>query len=277
MSKKGFTLIELLVVIAIIALLLAILLPALNVVKQQAAAVVCMANLNGLSKAWYLYADDHDGKIVGAFVNYNAYPYNSWVERPSPANAGIEEKERVIMAGALFPYIEVTEAYHCPSDRRILKPRVSDNTGYGGYRSYSIVAGLKGVGDISDGWAGWDLHAHLSIYEIKSPGNKYVFVEEADGRGVNMGAWVLDPRPDSMSGFSNPPDGRWVDRMKIWHNGRSTLGFCDGHAERITWKDKSTFDMSENQTFYQNVYATDSGDDLRYMVRNYPFDRPDGW
>jgi prepilin-type processing-associated H-X9-DG protein len=233
----------------------------------MATAAVCLANLNGLSKGWHLYANDYDGKIVGGFVDDNVDPDNSWVERPSPDNAGIEEKERAIMAGALFPYIEATDAYHCPGDRRILKPRASDNTGYGGYRSYSIVGGLKGVGSLSNGWRGWQVYAHTSTYEIKSPGDKYVFVEEADGRGVNMGSWVIHPKPTA----------EWVDPMTIWHNGRSTLGFCDGHAERMIWKDKSTFDMSENQTFYQNVYATDSGDDLRYMVRNYPFDRPDGW
>ncbi len=60
MKKKGFTLVELLVVIAIIAMLLAILMPALNKVRQAAYKVVCATNLNGLGKAMMVYANDYD-------------------------------------------------------------------------------------------------------------------------------------------------------------------------------------------------------------------------
>ncbi|RKY05906.1 MAG: hypothetical protein DRP66_09855 [Planctomycetota bacterium] len=59
-KKTAFTLIELLVVIAIIALLLAILIPALNTVKKQATGAVCLANLRGISMSWYLYAGDNE-------------------------------------------------------------------------------------------------------------------------------------------------------------------------------------------------------------------------
>ncbi len=262
MNKNGFTLIELLVVIAIIALLLSILIPALNIVKMHATAAVCLANLSGLSKGWHLYATDNDGRIVGAFVDDNVRPDYSWVERPSPDNAGIEEKERAIMAGALFPYIEATKAYHCPGDRRSLKPRVSDNTGYGAYRSYLIAGGLKGVGTLSNGWSGWQIYAHVSIDNIRGPGNKYVFVEEADGRGVNMGSWVINPRTRE-----------WVDPFAIWHNERSTLGYADGHAEKHQWVNESTIRWSETQDPYNPLGPNDPRNDLDYMIRAYPYAR----
>jgi len=60
----GFTLVELLVVIAIIAILMAILLPALNRAREQGKRIVCLNNLKQLTLAWILYADDNDGKIV---------------------------------------------------------------------------------------------------------------------------------------------------------------------------------------------------------------------
>jgi prepilin-type N-terminal cleavage/methylation domain-containing protein len=60
-KQKGFTLIELLVVVAIIALLLSILMPALNRVKKQARGVACQANLHQWSLIWKLYCDDNDG------------------------------------------------------------------------------------------------------------------------------------------------------------------------------------------------------------------------
>ena len=62
-TQRGFTLIELLVVIAIIALLLAILMPALQRVKQQARGVVCQSNLKQWGTIWAMYTDDNNGKF----------------------------------------------------------------------------------------------------------------------------------------------------------------------------------------------------------------------
>jgi prepilin-type N-terminal cleavage/methylation domain-containing protein len=66
MIKRAFTLIELLVVIAIIALLLAIILPALQAAKEQAAKLICMTRERGLVEAWRLYAEDNDGWLVNS-------------------------------------------------------------------------------------------------------------------------------------------------------------------------------------------------------------------
>jgi prepilin-type N-terminal cleavage/methylation domain-containing protein/prepilin-type processing-associated H-X9-DG protein len=267
MTKKrnAFTLIELLVVIAIIALLLAILIPSLQVAKEFATGVVCTSHLNGLTKSWFLYAEDNDDIVVGGGTGSPSDPTNDWAPYQLEADAtNLEGKEQAIMTGALFTYSESTGLYHCPSDRRYLKPSEASGKPLGGYRSYSIVGGLRGVGENG----GWGIIPHKKISEIKSPGDKYVFVSEADGRGANMGSWVLYIR-------TSPTDtGGWVDPLTIWHNDRSTLGYADGHAEKHRWKDKSTLDMSENQTFYQNVYPEDSGDDLRYMVSHYPYLRP---
>ena len=64
MRKKGFTLIELLVVIAIIAMLLAILMPALNKVKQMAMRVICATNMKGLGTAHMVYSGDYEDQYV---------------------------------------------------------------------------------------------------------------------------------------------------------------------------------------------------------------------
>jgi len=77
MKKKGFTLIELLVVIAIIAMLLAILMPALNKVKKIAQRVICGTNLKGLGTAQTVYANDYDDEYVvqgrGAAHTWNTF------------------------------------------------------------------------------------------------------------------------------------------------------------------------------------------------------------
>ena len=64
MKRRGFTLIELLVVIAIIAMLLAILIPSLQVAKEMAAGAVCLYNQGGLAKSYYMYSQDNEDKLV---------------------------------------------------------------------------------------------------------------------------------------------------------------------------------------------------------------------
>ncbi|MHC4595210.1 MAG: type II secretion system protein [Planctomycetota bacterium] len=63
-GREGFTLIELLVVIAIIAVLMAILMPALNRVREQGKRAACLNNLHQLTLAWIMYADDNDDNLV---------------------------------------------------------------------------------------------------------------------------------------------------------------------------------------------------------------------
>src|SRR5210317_1700537 len=72
MNKHGgFTLIELLVVIAIIAILMAILMPALNRVREQGKRMVCLGNLKQMGLAWIMYADENDGKLVNGAIGFS--------------------------------------------------------------------------------------------------------------------------------------------------------------------------------------------------------------
>jgi len=91
-KQKGFTLIELLVVIAIIAVLMAILMPALNRAREQGKRAICLNNLKQLSLAWILYADDNDDKIVsgagGVDRNYNGKPSRPGWEGAGPPITG---------------------------------------------------------------------------------------------------------------------------------------------------------------------------------------------
>ena len=76
---EGFTLIELLVVIAIIALLLAILMPALSRVKQQARSSACKANMHSWAQIWAMYCQDNDGYFPEEHRNVG-WPRGNWVE-----------------------------------------------------------------------------------------------------------------------------------------------------------------------------------------------------
>lgn len=253
--QNGFTLIELLVVIAIIALLLSIIIPSLRVAKQYATGVVCVSNIRSLSTAWFMYAQENDERLVGANNTSADAPRYDWTEYPQDENGdyrdSVEDRYRGIRAGQLFAYTEDVEVYHCVGDRRMF------DVGNGAYLSYAIQGymngGLPEDGITSPGTP--DPKYNIKKYtEISIPSNKVVFVEEAQ-IGYNHGNWALQIF-----------DGKhWHDRLAIWHNEKSTLGFADGHAELHRWVDDSTFEMCESEEPWE-IYAGDS-EDLRFMLR----------
>ncbi|MCK5000360.1 MAG: type II secretion system protein [Anaerohalosphaera sp.] len=272
MNKKAFTLIELLVVISIIAMLLAILMPALGMVKKKAQAAVCLSNLGQMSKGWYLYTGDNDGKIVGGGTArrtpYDPWgsgtPSYSWVLFPLDDNgdpvgegsSSVEQKINGIKAGLLYPYLDNPKVYHCPGDKRYQTAPVKGGSGKGAYRTYSIVGGMNGV----DPSGAWEIVPITVDSQIRQPSSKYIFVEEMDGRGCNSGSWVI-----------NPGSRAWVDPMGIWHGESGTLGFADGHAELHKWQEESTIQMCMEQTFYATLNPGETGIDRDYMLKNYAY------
>ena len=95
-AKKGFTLVELLVVIAIIALLMAILMPALRRTKDQAKNVVCQSNLKQWGVVFSMYAESSDGKLMDMNVYGGEWMSHAWVT-------------------LLYPYYKTFDLCMCPS------------------------------------------------------------------------------------------------------------------------------------------------------------------
>ncbi len=226
--RRGFTLIELLVVIAIIAILASMLLPALAGARKQATAASCLNNHKQLTLGWMMYAQDHDGRIVGGNTRRPHDWWNGPAEIDQTGLSGrerhIEETKKGIREGTLFPWVEDAGVYHCPGDTRI-KKRVGDGLAYDSYA-------------IAGGWDGEQPEISVTqMNEIPNPAKKYVFVEEADTRGYNIGSWIINPG----SGFK----GRWIDAPAIFHNNASTFGFADGHAELHKWVDPRTIKIAE--------------------------------
>jgi prepilin-type N-terminal cleavage/methylation domain-containing protein/prepilin-type processing-associated H-X9-DG protein len=291
-KRTGFTLIELLVVIAIIAILLSVLIPALNIAKQQATGAICLSNDSGLSKSWVLYAEDNDSKLVnghcprsGQYRNRGAwttpalpdgpgYVDNAWFVNPPHDDQGnytgdagpatLKDESNGIRSGKLYPYAQSEKIYHCPGDKNYLKPWVS-GFGRGGMRSYSITGTMNGEifkGDEVPVFGPYlDPHRARKMNEISSPSSKYVFIENTDGRSWNMGSWMLFY-------YRTPP--AWCDPLAIFHNDRSTFGYSDGHAEKHQWLDKSTIAMSEAQVAQAVEWDKGEGKDVTFASQGYP-------
>jgi prepilin-type N-terminal cleavage/methylation domain-containing protein/prepilin-type processing-associated H-X9-DG protein len=253
-AKRGFTLIELLVVVAIIALLVAILLPALQRARDQTRTSVCLANLKQLSLAFVMYADEGDDIVASSMTDSR----DCWVDWPQYDNGrhlSRQQRDTIqhldfhlngIRNGTLYPFLDVVEVYHCPSDRR---STYDPEGGALAYRTYSMPNCMNG----DEGWeidiGGEKVTSKLT--QIERPAEKYVFVEESDPRGINMNSWVMYLDRE-----------KWIDPLTIWHNKRSTLGFADGHAEVHTWSDSRTIDMSRYHVFWQNCPESE---DWEYM------------
>ncbi|MBC8218110.1 MAG: prepilin-type N-terminal cleavage/methylation domain-containing protein, partial [Planctomycetes bacterium] len=173
-KQKGFTLIELLVVIAIIAILMAILMPALNRVREQGKRAVCMSNLKQLSLAWILYADDNDDVLVNGAIGYSN-AQTGWGQHQNEIAwvdglATDEAAQRLeIEQGALWPYIKDHDMYKCPTGRR------------GEALTYAIMFSMNAVNHTpTQGVRGAHIKRKSEIYN-PAPALRLVFIDEGEG------------------------------------------------------------------------------------------------
>ena len=174
----GFTLIELLVVIAIIAILAALLLPALVMARMKAQGIQCMNNHRQLALAWRMYADDNRDVLVFASddpgdpnVNWQVLDQYAWTLTHmdfDPNNQGNWDVNSDMVNRPLWPYTSKQPAiYKCPSDRSFLtvngvqKPRV---------RSMSMNLYVGGFDGTDGGWP-WaqPYHIYAKLPEINAP------------------------------------------------------------------------------------------------------------
>ena len=243
-EKRAFTLIELLVVIAIIALLLSIIMPALNKAKVIAAAVVCMSNNASASKAWVVYAGDFKGNLMDGDAPRTSLDGHETLDSVSvwcfvacpqtaagpPGKTSVEDEIRGLGRGALWEYVgKAAKAYNCPADKRSIKDSTSPGAFFnpGGYRTFSIGSVLSRLPLMSSGSSATDEYKYVitKMSQFTSPSSKFVFVEEWDPRGWNDRTWNV---------YLNQPP-KWFDALAMTHNGASTFGYADGHAERYKW------------------------------------------
>jgi len=254
-SQRGFTLIELLVVIAIIAILAALLLPALSRAKGKAQQISCLANLKQLQLCWQMYADDSNGVLP---LNPKNSGGNAWIQGDVSDPSGATNTA-LIASGQLFPYNKQTGIYRCPADnlpdkRLAPAPPITFRV-----RSYSMNCYMSGedVGKTHFSLSGY--HTNLTLTDITSPRppDAFVFVEEAEF-SIDDGHFGFSPSGIPGQG----PVNTWENVPGLWHRG-ANFSFADGHAGFRKWMDGST--MAINHTVWNDIYAIPNHQDLRYV------------
>ncbi len=226
--------IELLVVIAIIAILAALLLPALSAAKEKGRRIACMNNLKQLETAWVMYNGDNNGRIASCWPfdpTTHAFNLSAWVLGVATAanqpgfgvvDPGVLDgtNNNAISRGTLFSYSQSYGIYRCPSDQRNV-------SGVPILRSYSMNNWMSGEPFASPANDFDTVHAFFQKdVAIAKPSDLYVFLDE-DASTINDGMFVVYMNP--VEGFQDQPTQR--------HHTGYPLTFADGHAEIFRFAD----------------------------------------
>jgi len=267
MSKwRAFTLIELLVVIAVIAVLMAIIMPALKKAKEQAQGAFCKANLKTYTYAVQMYADDNDDKFCDPqscyFTSLNPYPGEGGDRWDRWCNGNVYLKDHPEYASEFFKYLTETKSLICPTFKTLAKSTR-------GHKDFDT--GRENVVNYLP-WHNYTMNAYLGlrsgdknvvvlkITKVRNPGTTFSFADESclikpgyNTQGLNdtalypihppsaVPSWIAKAGGSPWDVRPGPPPegmGEMTDVIAGFHNapsgnpvdGKGNCAFLDGHV-----------------------------------------------
>jgi prepilin-type N-terminal cleavage/methylation domain-containing protein/prepilin-type processing-associated H-X9-DG protein len=237
-GHPGFTLVELLVVIATVAVLAAVLLPALAGTKPNGQAFQCLNNTRRLTLCWTMYASENSDKLMdpSKWVS-GQMDWSSWQDN-TDVSTMLDDK------ALISPYVKSAALFKCPSDiyqsPQNPGPRI---------RSVSLDGALNGGPTLGSlyappGEAPRTYFAARKMSDLNTPGPANIYV-------------ILDEHPDSINdaefmlnaGLVNKTAQKWRDYPGSFHNGAVSLSFADGHSEIHKWITGTTLQGVEYKSF----------------------------
>ena len=259
-TPNGFTLIELLVIVAMLAVLTAVVLPALAGTKPNAPAFQCLNNQRQLILAWQMYANDNNGLLppneypyTTTYYTYaNKYQLKNWVvgTMVQPLDAGaLGFRELTDPNSLLSAYITNASVYFCPADNYVDSRShayhvrsYSMNSAVGTTWSYYYLGGMPLGAPVKGGWlpgnaynpnqTTWLTYGKMSSFTRPGPANTWIFIDE-NAYSINDGSFVA-------AAAASPGATYLVDFASGRHGKADVLAFADGHVIVHQWQDART-------------------------------------
>ena len=266
-SSNAFTRIELLAIVAVLAAFMLLQVPARAHGLAKTRALACLSNLQRLSLAWVLFANDNNDRLAGMLhgdLSANPlpnHPYRPWAVGwltwdTSSHNTNVQYLTKTNYA-SLAPYLGFSASvFKCPEDTYVSRMQEAKRWA-SRVRTY-VGSVAVGPGNAETGPFDGNYYQHiqkLSDLNLPGPRSTFVFTEE---------------HPDSMNDpcLQLPQGNRWVDLPGSFHNAAANITFGDGHAEMHRWVTRDTLGPVRYSIF--NAFPAIDQADLLWVKEHSP-------